>query len=595
MFPPSSTKPGPSVNHTRPSARMHPNVLLELFRYLVDLSTESTLDALISASHVCTTWRKLALDTPELWAQIPLRAGHAWAEEALRRSEPLPIVLRVPLTANGARPREKTVLRVFRSLTRARVFSLSIDGHSSLLSSNNATPSSNPSQQNDSSILAPLRSLDAPLPLLEELSLIFKNACPDAARVLSSRPLPKLTYLHVHNAWFSAPLFDSRTFAATSLSHIKLTGESGRAGAGARARAHSNLNGNHNTRGSAEPPPPPPYPFPLPNIALNALTKLEAPRAQWTSLRALLDTLARMPSLELLQLANFVDPRGPQGEAWACAPGDAAPSGTIEQVDGDVEMMDDDVEMANGDGDGDAGVGEDGVARMSLGHGAPPARGLHMRALRRLALEGPCDSVAEVFASLKLDKGAKLQFICHLPSPRTDAFLSTMRAAVLAHYASAPECFRQTSIGENVRCLYFSATDYEDLYKLYVELVDVAPQASSLVSEHLGFLRALLPEQPFGGLQTLYFNDVRVLESVPPWKEWRGTLRRVTLVHIQARATYGLVDALADRDMFPMLRTLSIKGDVDDSVLDPLVQNTLRMPRVEIRRRRMLWWGAGRI
>lgn len=31
--------------------------------------------------------------------------------------------------------------------------------------------------------------------------------------------------------------------------------------------------------------------------------------------------------------------------------------------------------------------------------------------------------------------------------------------------------------------------------------IDVAPQASSLLNEHLGFLRALLPEQPFGGLQ----------------------------------------------------------------------------------------------
>lgn len=379
---------------------MHPNVLLELFRYLVDLSTESTLDGLIAASHVCTTWRRLALETPELWAQIPLRAGHAWAEEALRRSEPLPIVVRVPLTANAPRPREITVLSVFSALSRARAFNLLIDGHSSLLSSNNA-----PSSQNDPSILAPLRSLHAPLPLLEELSLVFKNACPDAARVLSFNPLPKLRYLHVHNAWFSAPLFDSRTFAATSLSHIKLTGESPRAGAGARARAHSNLNGNARAS-SAEPPPPPPCPFPLPNIALDALTKLEAPRAQWSSLRELLDTLERMPNLELLQLANFVDPRGPQGEAWACA------------GDGDVEMIDDeDVEMADGDVD-------TGVARLSLSRGAPPARGMRMRALKRLALEGPCDSVAEVFASLALDVGAKLQFICHLPSPRTAAFLS---------------------------------------------------------------------------------------------------------------------------------------------------------------------------
>lgn len=113
-----------------------------------------------------------------------------------------------------------------------------------------------------------------------------------------------------------------------------------------------------------------------------------------------------MPNLELLQLANFVDPRGPLGEAWACAP-----STRIVQVDGDG-----DVEM------GDESV--DGVARLNLGHGAPPARGLRMKALRRLALEGPCDSVAEVFASLALDVGAKLQFICHLPSPRTAAFLS---------------------------------------------------------------------------------------------------------------------------------------------------------------------------
>ena len=89
----------------------------------------------------------------------------------------------------------------------------------------------------------------------------------------------------------------------------------------------------------------------------------------------------------------------------------------------DVEMTDGDVEMAVDEEEDETHT--DGVARLSLGHGAPPARGLRMNALRRLALEGPCDSVAEVFASLALDKGAKLQLICHLPSPRTDAFLST--------------------------------------------------------------------------------------------------------------------------------------------------------------------------
>ena len=52
-----------------------------------------------------------------------------------------------------------------------------------------------------------------------------------------------------------------------------------------------------------------------------------------------------MPNLELLQLANFVDPRGPQGEAWACAPRDASLSPTPAASDSDVEMTDGDVEM----------------------------------------------------------------------------------------------------------------------------------------------------------------------------------------------------------------------------------------------------------
>jgi hypothetical protein len=473
---------------------MHRDTLLELFRYLPGVSAESTLDALIAASQVCRDWRSVALTNVELWATIPMKNGHRWAEEALERSRPKSIVLHIPLSRHSPRPTEKTVLRVFQDLPRARKFSLVFDGW--------PTPN-----RLGEGIINALRA--SAVPRLEDLSLVFRNACPDVSGLFAAQPPENLRALSIHNAWFSGPLFAADKFTGERLRYIRLTGE-----------------GSRTVQNTAV------FPFPLPDIPLHALTRLEAPRAQWRSLDSLLQCLARMPALEELQLANFVDPLAFE-EDWSA-----------------------------------------GLASSVLA----------LPGLRRLGLEGRGDYVAELFVCLRMPISTKLQFVCHLPSPRLATFLRAMQRAVLAHYAGAPACFKQASIGENVRCFYFSATDYDDAYKLYVELIDIGPQTSSLVEEHLGFLRSLLASRPFSGLQTLYFNDVRVLEINPPWREWRGSLDSVTLVHLQARATHGLVDALSDTQLFPILRTLSIKGDVEDSVLEPLVQSA-RQPRVEIRRR----------
>jgi hypothetical protein len=472
---------------------MNADVLLKLFRFLRDMSLESsTLDLLVKASHICQRWRDIALGNSELWTTIPLKAGLRWAEVALERSKPRSIILHIEVTRNSPGPSEETVLRVFRDLYRTRRFLLNADGWPS------------PNLLADT-VLKPLRGMSAPL--LEELSLLFRNAYPDAFGLLGPQPPVTLKSLTMHNAWFSGPLFAPPAFTGEHLRTIRLTGDLPR----------GDLGFQHG------------IPFPLPNITLHALTRLEA-RAQWPSLQALHNCLNRMPSLQELQLSHF-------------APAD---SNILDWSNGVGEFF------------------------------------LELPGLTRLSLAGRGDWVADLFVSLSLPIHTKLSFICHLPSPRLDAFLQSLHRGVLTHYAEAPGCFRQTSIGENVRILYFSATDYDDAFKFYVELIDTAPETSSLLAEHRGFLLILLPSAPFRGLQTLYFNDVRVLEDEPPWRDCCRSLEQVTLVHIQARATNGLVDALSDINMFPTLRTLSIKGDVDGFVLEPLEQSERQ---VEIRKR----------
>ncbi|KAI0034419.1 hypothetical protein K488DRAFT_84037 [Vararia minispora EC-137] len=495
-------------------ANMNSEVLLMLFRCLRDRSLQdSTLGLLIVASHVCRRWRNVALGSPELWTTIPLKAGLRWAEVALERSKPEPIIIHIEATRSAPGPKQETVARVIRDLDRARKFSLNADGWPSptLL---------------DETILQPLRGLSAPL--LEELSLVFRDAYPDAFGLLGAQPPTKLKTLTMHNAWFSGPLFTAPAFTGENLWSIRLTGDSPRATTASATQAKKNgiqaATQLSNRKG---------IPFPLPNITLHSLTRLEA-RAKFPSLRALHECLERLVALEELHLSHFaaVEEQKPPGE-WS------------------------------------TGLG---------------THFLSLPGLQRLSLTGRGDYVADLFVSLRLHVSTKLSFICHLPIPRHDAFLQSMQRAVLSHYAQAPGCFRQVSCGENVRILYFSATDYDDAFKFYVELIDSASKASSLVREHHDFLHILLPSSPFRGLQTLYFNDVRVLEDMPPWRDSCRSLDQVSLVHIQARATYGLVDALNDRNLFPVLRSLSIKGDVDAQVLEPLVQSD-RQPPVEIRKR----------
>ncbi|KAG6886253.1 hypothetical protein C0992_004528 [Termitomyces sp. T32_za158] len=51
------------------------------------------LDWIKSVSHVCSHWREVALNVPELWSNIPLY-NPRWAREMVRRSDPMPMTIR---------------------------------------------------------------------------------------------------------------------------------------------------------------------------------------------------------------------------------------------------------------------------------------------------------------------------------------------------------------------------------------------------------------------------------------------------------------------------------------------------------------------
>ncbi|KAI0041978.1 hypothetical protein FA95DRAFT_1639067, partial [Auriscalpium vulgare] len=83
-------------NTYSPTSRLPPEVLAYVFEWLILVSpadVEGRLGWIESVTHVCRSWREVALGRPALWRRISFTIGLEWAKEMLARAKSAPLVI----------------------------------------------------------------------------------------------------------------------------------------------------------------------------------------------------------------------------------------------------------------------------------------------------------------------------------------------------------------------------------------------------------------------------------------------------------------------------------------------------------------------
>lgn len=87
-----------SLNDLRPAVRLPPELLVEIFKHCAGFFTKPDDDDAISASldwiwatHVCRQWRRVAIETPMLWTNLPIIQRPSYVRAFLARSGSLPL------------------------------------------------------------------------------------------------------------------------------------------------------------------------------------------------------------------------------------------------------------------------------------------------------------------------------------------------------------------------------------------------------------------------------------------------------------------------------------------------------------------------
>ncbi|KAG6824188.1 hypothetical protein H0H92_007742 [Tricholoma furcatifolium] len=121
-----------SWNALQFTCRFPPEILSLIFKEVVTLhvldleSSESgrrRLSWIQAVCHVCSHWRKVALRTPNLWANIPMESKE-WAAEMVRRSRSTPLTLSYSCIRHP--PKIWTTLKEVLSKESSRIQSLSV-------------------------------------------------------------------------------------------------------------------------------------------------------------------------------------------------------------------------------------------------------------------------------------------------------------------------------------------------------------------------------------------------------------------------------------------------------------------------------------
>ncbi|KAF4604345.1 hypothetical protein EYR40_001524 [Pleurotus pulmonarius] len=107
-------------------SRLPPEVLSMIFELLASDKTPrlgyagNAYEQLLSATHVCRTWRQVALDSPRIWGYISASASPRTAELFLERAKSAPLYF----TSRGYRPKEQVLLTVLDHLDRLKEIAL---------------------------------------------------------------------------------------------------------------------------------------------------------------------------------------------------------------------------------------------------------------------------------------------------------------------------------------------------------------------------------------------------------------------------------------------------------------------------------------
>ncbi|KAF8062464.1 hypothetical protein FPV67DRAFT_272304 [Lyophyllum atratum] len=144
-------------------SRLPPELLAAVFKYNVGMDVPSNLDW-IRVSHVCSHWRRVALECPRLWTTIPFHRPR-WAEEMLARSKMAPLIIMLVFT-KYTWPERTELLHVPSSETPAVKATMSQLSRIKKLALRQE-------ELSPESFMDLIRLLDSPAPLLESLDIAF--------------------------------------------------------------------------------------------------------------------------------------------------------------------------------------------------------------------------------------------------------------------------------------------------------------------------------------------------------------------------------------------------------------------------------------
>ncbi|KAF8066614.1 hypothetical protein FPV67DRAFT_1495703 [Lyophyllum atratum] len=179
--------------------RLPPEILATIFRFLT-VASEFDFRRLrwFRVSHVCSHWRRVALECPSLWSDIPFSCPR-WAEEMLARSKMAPLTIKAmfggeyPRLRSSAAFREATFKTALSQLSRIRHLSL------------------NQSHGETRAFRELARSLDSPAPLLETFEIHFTSTSDENTlpQDLFSGVSPRLVRIGITNCGLNwgAPIF----------------------------------------------------------------------------------------------------------------------------------------------------------------------------------------------------------------------------------------------------------------------------------------------------------------------------------------------------------------------------------------------------
>ena len=166
-------------------SRLPPELLSIIFNFLACAHAPRDFECWVRVTHVCSDWRRVALDYPNLWTRISLHSP-SWALEMLARSKTASITVdAAAVDEDRHSPMNIALLDILKCLPRIRELSLM-----------------QPVSQGGSDIDEPfleqvVARLDGPAPLLESLKISYSHSSARAAPLILSCGTPRLRHLEL--------------------------------------------------------------------------------------------------------------------------------------------------------------------------------------------------------------------------------------------------------------------------------------------------------------------------------------------------------------------------------------------------------------